>query len=108
MAALVYNGLGVAPLWANFFAFLTAFIPSYAGNYVWTFERAADVKQSLRRFLALSLGCFAINQGIVYGVTEIARLPLWIALIPVIVVIPVAGYVLSKLWAFTPQIRNAA
>jgi putative flippase GtrA len=108
VAALVYNSLGVVPLWANFFAFLTAFIPSYAGNYVWTFDRVAEVSQSLRRFLALSFGCFAINQAIVYGVTEVGQLPLWVALIPVILVIPVAGYFLSKLWAFKPQLRNAA
>ena len=108
IAALTYHAFGLTPLWANFFAFLTAFIPSYIGNYAWTFDRVADVRSSLRRFLAISLSCFAVNQAIVYSVTEVGHLPLWVALIPVVLVIPLAGYFLSKLWAFQPHWRNAA
>lgn len=107
-AALAYDWLGLSPLWANFCAFLTAFLPSYAGNWIWTFDGAALVGQSFRRFLAISLGCFILNQAIVYAVTEYAHLPLWVALIPVVIVIPLTGYILSKLWAFRPQLGSAA
>lgn len=106
-AAVLYHRLGLSPLWANFCAFVTAFLPSYAGNLLWTFDGTAMVGQSLRRFLAISIGGFILNQAIVYAITEHAHLPLWVALIPVVMVIPLVGYVLSKLWAFRPRAGSA-
>ncbi len=97
LAALSYNSLaGVAPLWANFLAFLTAVIMSYTGNWFWTFNGESRHIHALPRFAVLSLTCFALNQSIVYCVVEWLGQPLWLAMAPVVIVVPAFGFWLSR------------
>ena len=108
LAALTYNGLaGVTPLWANFFAFLTAAIVSYAGNWFWTFNGASRHFHALPRFAVLSLSCFALNQSIVYGVVELLGQPLWLAMVPVVAVVPAFGFWLSRSRVFVANDASA-
>lgn len=101
LAALTINGLAnVAPLRANFLAFIVASCVSYIGNWFWTFEGSSRHVFSLPRFAALSLSCFALNQAIVYGVTERLGQPLWLAMVPVVIVVPAFGFWLSKTKVF--------
>lgn len=101
LVALSLNGLAqVAPLRANFLAFLVASCVSYAGNWFWTFDGSSRHVFSLPRFAALSLSCFALNQAIVYGVVETLGQPLWLAMVPVVVVVPAFGFWLSKTKVF--------
>ena len=90
------SGLAVAPLRANVVAFVVATIWSYLGNWIWTFEAKARFQQSAPRFFAMSLGCFGVNQSIVYVVTELRHLPMWIAMVPVVVLVPLFSFWLSK------------
>ncbi|HEY5597265.1 MAG TPA: GtrA family protein [Kiloniellales bacterium] len=102
-AALAFNGLaGVTPLWANVLAFLVASGVSYLGNWFWTFDAASRHGLAAPRFLALSLTCFAVNQAIVYAVVEWLGRPLWLAMIPVVLVVPAFGFWLSRSWVFLP------
>jgi putative flippase GtrA len=104
LAALTLNGLvHVAPLRANFLAFLVASCVSYLGNWFWTFDAASHHAFSLPRFTALSLSCFALNQAIVYGVVERLGQPLWLAMVPVVAVVPAFGFWLSKTQVFLPK-----
>ncbi len=104
LAALTLNGIGqVSPLRANFLAFLVASAVSYAGNWFWTFGKASHHRFSVPRFAALSLMCFGVNQAIVYGVVEILRQPLWLAMVPVVVIVPALGFWLSKTRVFLPD-----
>lgn len=97
LAALTYNGLvGITPLWANFFAFLTAAIVSYAGNWFWTFNGVSRHLHAFPRFAVLALTCFALNQLIVYVVVEWLGQPLWLAMVPVVAVVPAFGFWLSR------------
>jgi putative flippase GtrA len=101
LAALTINGFAnVAPLRANFLAFIVASCVSYVGNWFWTFEGSSRHIVSLPRFAALSLSCFALNQAIVYGVTERLGQPLWLAMVPVVIVVPTFGFWLSKTKVF--------
>ncbi len=102
LAALTYNSLGATPLWANFFAFLTAAIVSYAGNWFWTFNGVSRHLHAFPRFAALALSCFALNQLIVYRVVELLGQPLWLAMVPVVIIIPVLGFWLNKTQVFLP------
>ena len=103
-AALTLNGLAhVAPLRANFLAFLVASCVSYLGNWFWTFDAASHHAFSLPRFAALSLSCFALNQAIVYGVVERLGHPLWLAMMPVAAIVPAFGFWLSKTQVFLPK-----
>jgi putative flippase GtrA len=104
LAALTYNGLaGVTPLWANFFAFLTAAIVSYAGNWFWTFNGVSRHFHAFPRFALLALTCFALNQLIVFGVVQLLGQPLWLAMVPVVIIIPVLGFWLNKTQVFLPS-----
>ena len=103
-SALMFNGLmGFTALKANFLAFLVASIFTFCGNYFWTFSKTSTVFVALPRFIVLSLLCFAVNQAIVYGVTSLMQLPLWIAMIPVVAVIPAFSFWASKTKVFTPK-----
>ncbi|HUQ35353.1 MAG TPA: GtrA family protein [Aestuariivirga sp.] len=104
LAALTLNGLmHVAPLRANFLAFLVASCVSYLGNWFWTFDGSSSHVFSLPRFAALSLTCFAMNQAIVFGVVERLGQPLWLALVPVVAIVPAFGFWLSKTQVFLPK-----
>jgi putative flippase GtrA len=107
-AALLYHALGASPLWSNFFAYLTAFALSFTGNWRWTFEGRSPAWRSLGRFLIVSLSCFAINHSIVFVVTGPLGLPLWLALIPVVIVSPAIAFIVGKHWAFSPAGNVAA
>lgn len=96
LALLLNSALGVAPLTANFLAFLCASIFSYFGNWLWTFEKMGTLAKSLPRFAFLNLACFAVNQAIVYSIVVIMKLPLAVAMVPVIVFIPAFSFWLSK------------
>lgn len=102
VTALALNSLvQVAPLRANFMAFLVASFVSYIGNWYWTFDGNSPHVFSVPRFAALSLVCFGVNQAIVFGVVELLHQPLWIAMVPVVIVIPAFGFWLSKTKVFS-------
>ena len=101
VTALALNSLvQVSPLRANFMAFLVASFVSYIGNWYWTFDGSSPHVFSVPRFAALSLACFGVNQAIVFGVVELLHQPLWIAMVPVVIVIPAFGFWLSKTKVF--------
>lgn len=101
LTALALNSLvQIAPLRANFAAFLVASFVSYMGNWYWTFFGTSRHVFSIPRFAALSLSCFGMNQAIVYGVVELLGQPLWLAMVPVVIVIPAFGFWLSKTQVF--------
>ncbi|CAN5446021.1 hypothetical protein BH10PSE7_BH10PSE7_07590 [soil metagenome] len=106
LVALALNGvLGLSPLWSNFVAFLCAWSFSYAANWRWTFAAARAHRSALPRFFAVSAAGFLINQAMVYCCTILLHWPFWVALIPVILIVPAVSYIASKFWAFVPD-RN--
>lgn len=102
--ALTLNGaLGLSPLRANFGAFLAAVAFSYGGNFVWTFGATSAHGTALPKFLGLSVGLFALNQAIVYVATDLWGWPFWAALVPVVAIVPLGGFLASRFWAFLPR-----
>lgn len=100
-SALLFNSsFGFSSLQSNFLAFLVASIFTFCGNYFWTFSQTGKFSSTIPRFIVLSCGCFAINQSIVYVVTTTMGLPLWIAMIPVVAVIPAFSFWASKTKVF--------
>jgi putative flippase GtrA len=96
-SALVLNGaFNITALTANFYAFIVASIFSYFGNWLWTFESQGSARDTLPRFVALSVACFAVNQAIVYAVVEQAHLPMVVAMLPVVMIIPVFNFWMGK------------
>ncbi len=99
----LHHFAGLSPLWANFFAFLTAWIVSYLGNWFWTFEARTTHRYSAPRFLIVALGSFALNQAIVWFTTGILDWPFWLALVPVVIIVPLAGFLASRYWAYNDR-----
>ena len=100
-SALLFNSYaGFSALQANFLAFLVASAFTFCGNYYWTFSQSGKIAATIPRFVVLSVGCFAVNQTIVYVVTSLAHLPLWVAMIPVVAVIPAFSFWASKTKVF--------
>lgn len=99
--ALSVHGLFAVPaLWANLIAFIAAFAVSYFLNWLWTFDAVSRHGAALPKFLAVSLSGFGVNQAIVYLVAVRAGYPMWVAMIPVTVIIPVFSFIMSKTWVF--------
>ncbi len=102
--AIAVNALaGVPPLPANVIAFVTACGVSYLGNRNWTFAVSTRHAVAVPRFLAVSLTCFGINQAIVYVIAVLMARPLWVAMIPVAVVVPALSFWLNRVWVFFAQ-----
>lgn len=105
--ALCLNGLAaIPPLRANVLAFLMAWVISYLGNRGWTFAATTRHGVAMPRFLAVSLAGFAVNQALVFIITDLAGQPLWMAMIPVAVIVPAVSFLLSRLWVFAAHSRG--
>ncbi|MEM7428625.1 MAG: GtrA family protein [Pseudomonadota bacterium] len=105
MALLLHYQFDLAALLANVIAFFTAWSVSYLGNWAWTFGAVAEHKTSVPRFIAVSIGCFGLNQGLLWLLHSVAELPLWLALLPVVLIVPATSFAASALWAFAAPAR---
>ena len=101
VSALAYHHLlGLTPLMANACAFMTAWAVSYLGNWRWTFEAVTRHNQSAPRYLAVALAGFGLNQTIIFITTGLWSWPLWLGLIPVVLIVPMANFLASRYWAY--------
>lgn len=99
--ALTLNApLRVGAMASNLVGYLCAFGVSYLGNSVMTFRRPALVGRQLCRFVVSSLAALCLNQAIVFAGVKLAHYPLDVALIPAVLVVPTAAFILSKFWVF--------
>lgn len=94
--------LGLGPLTAGFAGYVSSAGISYFGNALLTFRRPAIHGPQFARFMAISLAGLAINLGLVFLGTHLFGWPLWRALIPVVLLVPAATFVMAKFWAFRP------
>ena len=95
--ALILNTVcNIPALTANLGAFLVASVLSYFGNWLWTFEGVGTIFNSLPRFAFLNLACFAVNQSIVYIVVLLMHLPMVVAMVPIVAIIPALNFWLSR------------
>ncbi len=99
-ALVLHHGLDLSPLWSNAIAFLTAWAVSYGGNWAWTFQGRTAHNYSAPRYLAVAIGGFCLNQLIVLVATGLWDWPFWLALIPVVIIVPLVGFLASRYWAY--------
>lgn len=92
--------LGPAPLLANVIGFAIAFSVSYTGHRNWTFASAEPHATTLRRFLAVALASFALNELIYLLLLRYTALDYRAALAIVLVAVAALTFVLSRYWAF--------
>jgi len=97
---LLAETVGLAPFWANLWAFAAAVLVSYFGNLVWTFDMASEGLGRLPRFAALALCGLAANQAIVFIAVNLAGWNYRVALAIVLLVVPALTYLGSRQWVF--------
>jgi putative flippase GtrA len=100
-AALIAHELAhLPPLTSNFCGYCAAVMVSYFGHAILTFGRRVMHGPQFVRFIGTSLSTLALNQGIVYVGVNLLHLPFSLALIPAVILVPIASFVIAKLWAF--------
>ena len=88
------------PVFAAVPAFLTAVGVSYVLNYRWTFTATGPHRLLLPRFVLVSVTGLVLNLLITYLFVDLWELWYGFALLTIIMVIPLATYLLSKFWVF--------
>ena len=97
--------LATAPdLWpeiANVAGFLVAFMVSFVGHRLLSFQDAGTSwMQSFWRFAATAVAGFVTNEAVFILLFRALALPTWVALIGGIVLAALQTFVLSRFWAF--------
>ena len=93
--------LGMPPWAANVFGFAVAFQVTYLGHRTWTFK-ATGSRSDYGRMLFVSLGSFAINEGLYMVLLKATDLDYRVALALVLITVAIFTYTASRLWVFTP------
>lgn len=95
--------LGIAPLIANVIGFCVAFNVSFFGHHHWTFASAESQQNTFKRFAAVALLGFALNELMYSLLLKLTVLDYRIALGVVLVAVAGLTFVLSRYWAFRRQ-----
>ena len=89
------------PILANPVAWLIAFGVSFSGHWWFTFkDRQKNLKDSFIRFFCLSAAGFLVNELLYATLLGITLIRFDIILAGVLVLVAIATYVLSSVWAF--------
>ena len=107
-ALAAQHWLGFGSLLAGLAGYASAVGVSYFGNALVTFRRPALHGPQFLRFMTISLAGLAINLALVFTGTRLFGWPLWRALIPVVLIVPAATFVMAKFWAFRAPAAAAA
>lgn len=98
---------GWPPLVANVAGWCIAFCVSFLGQWRLTFRaRAARWQHAMPRFMALSLGGFAINEAAYAALLRWSSLAYDLLLALVLVAVALITYLLSSRWAFRDTLRG--
>ena len=101
VVGLLVAWLGMAPLAANVAGFLVAFVVSYNGHALLTFSRmGARTWGTVARYFAVACTSFVANELLYALALQVLHWHYFWSLAAVLVLVAVATFVLSKLWAF--------
>jgi len=100
MVWTIITQLKIEVLFANLIAFLTAFLVSFTGQYVWTFRSNRKWHSALMRFFIVSLLGFVLNNIALITLLALKFMSDSHAAILSACIIPVITYLAGRLWAF--------
>lgn len=90
----------VAPFLANLIAFLTAFVFSFTGQYIWTFRSDRHWLSALARFFFIASSAFAVNNIVLISLLRSELMNSSLAAVLAVFVIPLFTYFSGRFWAF--------
>ena len=85
---------------ANTFAFITAFVVSFSGHYLWTFSNQGRMSEALIKFLLISLSGFSANSFILAGLLHVEWFSPSMSSTLAVAAVPVITFFSSRLWGF--------
>jgi putative flippase GtrA len=100
MSLAAQRWLGAEAMVASLIGYAGSVGVSYFGNSRFTFRRPALSGAQFAKFATISLAGLAINLAVVFVCTHGLGWALWMAMIPVVMVVPASTFVMSKFWAF--------
>lgn len=97
--------LNIAPLWANFPAFMVALASGFIGHFTWTFRIHCrgfqyNWKALILKFLLVSFVGLGLNTLVVYLVVNLLGHPYMYAVLLMVSVVPAIMFLLQKYWTF--------
>jgi len=91
----------ISPAYSNIAGFVLAFPVSYFGHSKLSFaNHQSSHQEALPKFFAVALAGFIANQILVLGLMHLFKLPFWLILGVVMVIIAITSYLMSRFWAF--------
>ncbi len=91
----------VLPYLANFVGWSVALLVSFSGHYFLTFRyQSKSLRAAIRRFFAVSLGGFVINELAFVYLLDSSGIPYYWLLAIILVAVAALTFVLSRYWAF--------
>lgn len=93
------------PFQANAAGFMAAFALSYSGHFYFTFGLVGGHRQTMLRFLLVSLAGLALSNAIVWLITVRLGLSFTLSMAAVGIAVPVGSYLIARAWAFNRQAR---
>ena len=100
-AFVVFLAPTLWPEIANVAGFLVAFLVSFVGHRLLSFQDAGTgLMQSFLRFAATAVAGFVTNEAVFIVLFRVLGLSTWLALICGIVLSALQTFVLSRFWAF--------
>lgn len=96
--------LGLSPLLANLLGWLCAFIVSFSGHHLLTFQQHGTYwLTALRRFFLISALGFCINETAYALLLHYSLIPYQWLLAGILVSMAFLTFILSRLWAFASK-----
>lgn len=102
LGLLFVNLLGLPALAGNALAYVLAFVVSYLGQALWTFEAKEGHRTMLPRFALTQLVGLGINSCIVWICLRMG-MPYEYAMIAAAALVPVFVYIICKYWVFNKK-----
>ena len=98
---LVEKFFHLTPLFANVFAFLTAFWVSYFGHSLFTFnDNTHQLRDAAPRFFIVAIISFLLSEGMYLLLLHLTPLPYLPALALVLIVVALFTFLMGQAWAF--------
>jgi putative flippase GtrA len=103
IALCTHARLGLQPVAANGLGYVCSCSVSYLGNAWLTFRRPALHGPTFVRYVGVSIAGLILSEALTFLCADLLGWPFAFALIPVVTLAPLIGFVLSKTYAFADR-----
>lgn len=93
--------LGTGPLAGNLIGFVAAFVLGLLGHYHFTFPGRGPFGRALRRYGAIAVAGFLVNNVVLIGLVALGWVSEAAALAIAILLVPALTFLASRFWGFS-------